>query len=161
MVVVDSIVSSVLHVRNCWLGSVASHFSLWIWDLTMGQLPGTHPCRCQPDTPISLSPLPGLENFQMNLECLLIFLPAWQLRWAVQSYWRTFSFVSALMLEISHIIMLWLRTCHYLAWDSCTVFEFPKGSGSWSACAFRMGCPKPPSAFSGVGRGCLLCHCNF
>ena len=60
VVMVDSTVSSVMHLRDCWLGSTASHFSLWIWDLPMRQFPGTHPCRCQRDTPISLTPLPGL-----------------------------------------------------------------------------------------------------
>ena len=60
VVMVDSTVSSVMHLRDCWLGSTASHFSPCVWDLTMGQPQGTHPCRCRPDTPISLTPLPGL-----------------------------------------------------------------------------------------------------
>lgn len=50
----------------------------------------------------------------------------------MQSYQRTYSFVSALMPGILHIIMFMAKDLPLSSLDSCTVYEFPKGSGSLS-----------------------------
>lgn len=162
MVVVDSIVSGVLHIGTAGLVLIASDFGLWNWDLTMGQPPETHLCRCPPDLPICLTPLLGPMNtsrwiWSLCLSFSLSGSCGGQCR-ATEGHFLLFQ-LWCWGFRIS--LRLWLRICHYLLWDSYTVYEFPKGSGFLSASAFKIGYPKLPSACSGVGRGCFLFHCKF